>query len=45
MEAIQNVEAKAAEYTKTVTDTCPTCISGTDPIVIESGAGILLEDE
>jgi hypothetical protein len=44
MEAIQ-AETKATEYTKTITDSCPTCISGTDPIIIESGAGILFEDE
>ena len=46
MEAIQNAEpVNATEYTRTTTDTCPTCISGTDPIIDGLGIDILQDAE
>lgn len=46
MEADQNAEpVNTPEYMRTTTDTCPTCISGTDPIIIGLGADILQDAE
>jgi hypothetical protein len=44
MDTIQNVEpASAVEYATTTTTvgTCPTCISGTDPLISKTDVAIL----
>lgn len=46
MEAIQNAEpVNATEHSRTILDECPTCISGTDPLIGTLGADILQDPE
>jgi hypothetical protein len=46
MEAIQNAEPiNATERGRTTLDECPTCISGTDPLILTLGVEILQDPE
>ena len=46
MEAIHNVESvNTPEYSRTISDECLTCLSGTDPIIVTLGVDILQDPE